>query len=225
MKMAIVNAVDMFLDAMPERGRVLGNDTYARLKKGLDQLVDIYHDLKDESRGAAVAFNDNRGKVLAHAAEYNPGNSYGHDLFHSFLHAGHGLVENIKDNGLPDGLNMQILKLFSSGYPINLDGEVIPFQNGILHGLEVKAYEKNHKDHNQVQSNLWAEFMSSRLGHNKKVLFGQPDKIGIVLIDPHSTKKADLRSLVNKAMANAGIQQADKYDLAVHRINGNVIYG
>ena len=171
---------------------------------------------------AAVAFNDNRGKVLAHAAEYNPGNSYGHDLFHSFLHAGHGLVENIKDNGLPDGLNMQILKLFSSGYPINLDGEVIPFQNGILHGLEVKAYEK---DPNQVKSSLWAEFMDSHLG-NKKVLFRQPDKIGIVLINPYSTEKADLRSLVNKAMVNAGINpQSGKYDLAVHTIQGNVIYG
>ena len=86
--MAIVNAVDMFLDAMPERGKVLGSDSYARLMKGLDELVGIYNDLMDESRGAAVVFNDNKAEVLGHAAEFNHENSYGHDLLHSFWYAG-----------------------------------------------------------------------------------------------------------------------------------------
>lgn len=219
--MAIVNAVDMFLDAMPERGEVLGSDAYTKLKKGLDELVDLYRDLKDESRGAAVAFKDNKGRVLAYAAEYNHGNRYCHDLFHSFVDASHSLVENVATHGFPDGLNMQILNLFSSGYPINPDGKVISFQQGILYGVEVKAYEKRN---GHAHSNLWAEFMASHLGEGN-IISRQPDKAGAVLINPYSRKKPGLRGLINKAMANAGIQQADRYDLAVHTIQGNVIYG
>lgn len=219
--MAIVNAVDMFLDAMPERGKVLGSDSYARLMKGLDELVGIYNDLMDESRGAAVVFNDNKAEVLGHAAEFNHENSYGHDLLHSFWYAGNGLVERIAKSGLPQGLHMKVLKLFSSAYPINPDGKVIHFQNGIFYGVEVKAYEKRN---GHAHSNLWAEFMASHLGEGN-IISRQPDKAGAVLIDPHSRKKPGLRGLVNKAMANAGIRQADRYDLAVHTIQGNVIYG
>jgi len=215
-KMAIANVVDTFLDAMPEKGKGLGSNAYASLQEGLDELIDLYNALMHDGGGAAIVFKNNKGKVLAHAAEYNPGNGYGHDLLHSFLHAGVGLVENIAADGLPNGLNLEILTLFSSAYSLNLDSGIVPLQNGIFHGLEVKAYEKgNH-------SNSWEGFAAS---HNN-LSFREVDKKGVVLIDPYSTTKPDLKSLVNKAMANGGIDpNTGKHDLVVHRIVGSVIYG